>query len=202
MSEQEERAIFIDALEHNKDKGEFCGKILEATISTDEIPGVTIFRADHGCTVYGYIIEYIDKFLNWCGTKNIKSEDMVIILLCQNLWFYTSGGYTLWQISELPKTFADKLIEIKETNSAHKNKESKYVVNMENVEKDEWRIYPVGSDKFEKILEALKGIKNKDLENLNVKHWVEAFCNNDPTKLYEGWRVSPSKFANEFIGKN
>ena len=202
LSEQDKRAISIDAL--TNENGEFCGKILKR-ISIDKIPGVKIFRSTRNylgasITIYGYIIEDIKKFLDWCNIKNIEHRDRATILLCQNLWFYTSGRIESWQISKLPTIFAQELNDIKENNSASENKQSEYVAPMPKVEdSSEWRIYKYGSEEFTNISDALR----KNMEDLDVNGWVELFRNSDPTKGSEGWfsGVSPKDFAKKFYKK-
>lgn len=202
LSEQYKRAISIDAL--TNENGEFCEKILEA-IGTKEIPGVKIFRSERdylgaSVTIYGYIIEDIKKFLDWCNIKNIEHRDRATILLCQNLWFYTSGRIESWQISKLPTIFAQELNDIKENNSASENKQSEYVVPMPKVEdSSEWRIHKYGSEEFTNISDALK----ENMEDLDVNGWVELFKNSDPTKGSEEFikGVLPEKFASKFINK-
>ncbi len=85
------------------------------------IPGVEIYRNDEGKvgTCYGYYIENVEKFKQYCGNNNISDEDAKKIYACQNWWFYTSNEILdgdRWNILEnknIPEVFRKHIELIK-----------------------------------------------------------------------------------------
>ena len=190
LDKESRNAIYIGDL--NKKSGDFVEKFKQEVSNIEQtqnkIPGVKIYRTVFSnITYYGYIIEDAKKFLNWCENNNMPEEDKKIILLCQNLWFYTSnvvnwGSTGSWKISDLPEGFKNKIEKIKEANTSTKNKDSEYVTNVDS-RSGEWRIYRNDSDEFRRIKEQLDIVKEE--MSLNVELWVECFNNEVPFKGIE-----------------